>query len=470
MPTPVECDRNDIETLDDLDAWVLDEYDLDLRDQGLAPTTVKARLSTLRVFLKYCESIGAVEDGLHESIDIPTLSKSEEASEVRLAQEDAVASLEFFRDSRRYFGTAMHAFLEVIWHTGARMGSIRGLDRSDYDSERQYLQFVHRPSTGTPLKNDDDGQRPDDVAPGVSNRCRRDAHVDQRPVFALALCLVAGDRVGVVAEQSFAHLLHCGLLFGGNGREWFADHLLGGPPEQPFGGRIPPLYETVFVDENDRVRRRLDDRFQFPCRLFELPFALRALARGGRLDVGLYPVGQQCVLDSPASFLPEIRRDARLDRLGSHLFGLVVREQNERQVGVVLADCIEKFQAVRVGQLILADDTVDGLGVETGERLGSAVFGDDVEVVAFPFEALGGEFRTFRVVVDVKDSNWAGHGSAETGGSDCSSIFGVNTCDFDRLSPSQKPGTASNRSLPRRRSLVGRSGRDSNRGVGRSLQ
>lgn len=153
------CDGHGVETLGDLDAWTLDEYDLDLRDQGFAPTTIKARLSTLRMFLKYCESIDAVDEGLHESVDVPTLSKQEETNEERLAEEDAIASLEFFRDSRRYFGTPMHAFLEIAWHTGARMGSLRGLDLSDYDPERQYVKFVHRPSTGTPLKNKQDGER-----------------------------------------------------------------------------------------------------------------------------------------------------------------------------------------------------------------------------------------------------------------------------------------------------------------------
>lgn len=53
----------------------------------------------------------------------------------------------------------MHAFLEVAWYSGARMGGIRALDLGDYDPEEQSLQFHHLPETGTPLKNKYDGER-----------------------------------------------------------------------------------------------------------------------------------------------------------------------------------------------------------------------------------------------------------------------------------------------------------------------
>jgi len=153
------CDRNEIKRVGDLSAWHLDEYDLELREDETAPTTIKGQLSTLRVFLKYCASIDAVDEDLPESIDVPNLDREEEQSEERLAEEDAQAALGFFRESRSYFGVPMHAFLEVAWHSGARMGSIRGLDLGDYHAQEQYLAFHHRPSSGTPLKNKHDGER-----------------------------------------------------------------------------------------------------------------------------------------------------------------------------------------------------------------------------------------------------------------------------------------------------------------------
>jgi len=149
----------DVDTVDDLDAWLLDDYQLHLSEQGLAPTTIKARTSTLRLWVSYLETLELVSDGLSDAIDVPNLSRSEEENEQRLDPEDALAALESLRDSRRHFGTAMHAFLELAWHTGARMGSIRSLDLRDFDPETQSVEFQHRPATDTPLKNKNQGGR-----------------------------------------------------------------------------------------------------------------------------------------------------------------------------------------------------------------------------------------------------------------------------------------------------------------------
>jgi len=103
--------------------------------------------------------LGLVQDGLSDAIDIPTLSRSQEQDETRLKQSDALSALRYFRDSREHYGTGMHACLEVIWHVGARMGAVRALDVTDFDEDQQSLRFKHRPSSATPLKNKDQGER-----------------------------------------------------------------------------------------------------------------------------------------------------------------------------------------------------------------------------------------------------------------------------------------------------------------------
>ncbi|MUV86996.1 tyrosine-type recombinase/integrase [Natronomonas sp. CBA1123] len=153
------CADRDVTMMDELSPWLLDEYDLELRDRDLAAITIKSKLTTIRVFLKYCARTDLVEDDLPDSIDVPTLEAAEESSDERLEAEDAQASLSFFRDSKAYFGVPMHAFLELAWHTGARIGSIRGLDLGDYDADEQFVHFRHRPSEGTPLKNKHEGER-----------------------------------------------------------------------------------------------------------------------------------------------------------------------------------------------------------------------------------------------------------------------------------------------------------------------
>lgn len=153
------CEQQGIATVGDIRAYDIDDYDLDLRDRDLAPTTIKGHLTTIRVFLKYLADIGAVDESLPNAVSPPNLDANEESSDERLAPEDAQRALAFFRDSKAYFGADMHAFLEVAWHTAARMGSLRGLDLEDYDPEDGVIEFEHEPSTGTPLKNKTDGER-----------------------------------------------------------------------------------------------------------------------------------------------------------------------------------------------------------------------------------------------------------------------------------------------------------------------
>jgi site-specific recombinase XerD len=153
------CDASGIETLGELTAWHLDEYDMSRRGADIAPTTLKGQLSTLRVFLTYAAQIGAVDDDLPDAIDVPNLDKHEETSDKRLEATDALALLEHYRDSRKWFGHPYHAFLELAWHTGARLGGLRALDVRDLDVEGQFVRFVHREEQGTGLKKKVEGER-----------------------------------------------------------------------------------------------------------------------------------------------------------------------------------------------------------------------------------------------------------------------------------------------------------------------
>lgn len=136
--------EQELETVAELDAWTLDEYQLHLRDQGFAPTTVKGRLNTVRLWIEYLEALDLVDSGLLDAIDVPNLSWSEEQSETRLAQDDALSALRLLRESQEHYGTGMHAVLEVIWHVGARMGAAKALDLEDFNAEEQSLAFQHR--------------------------------------------------------------------------------------------------------------------------------------------------------------------------------------------------------------------------------------------------------------------------------------------------------------------------------------
>jgi site-specific recombinase XerD len=174
------CEENQIERVGDLTAWHIDEYDMNRRSQDYRPSTIKGHLATLRVLVKYLAQIGAVDDDLPDAVDVPVLSKREQSSDERLRTDDAQNALAYFRNSRAQYGVPMHAFLEVAWNTGARMGGFRALDLGDFDAENGTLAFRHRPGTDTPLKNKDDGERivgiPDAVVSVLDVYIERERH------------------------------------------------------------------------------------------------------------------------------------------------------------------------------------------------------------------------------------------------------------------------------------------------------
>lgn len=153
------CEEQEIESMHEIDGWVLDEYRHARESEDVSPSTVKGAMVAIKQLLEFCERIEVVDDDVSEKVEIPKLTKDEETSDVQLDAERAQANLDYFRDSTQYYGTSWHAFLEVAWHTGCRLGGLRALDLRDFDSDRGTLKFAHRPDTRTPLKNKVEGER-----------------------------------------------------------------------------------------------------------------------------------------------------------------------------------------------------------------------------------------------------------------------------------------------------------------------
>jgi site-specific recombinase XerD len=154
------CDIEGIDNMNDLTSRQLLQYKTWRRDDGdLKPISLKTQLDTLRIFLRWCGSIDAVESDLHETIEaiIPTLKKTDEQNEVILDTEDAIALLEYQRKFE--YASRAHVIMEICWHTGIRLGALYSLDLDDYDAEHEWLEFNHRPATETPLKNGTEGER-----------------------------------------------------------------------------------------------------------------------------------------------------------------------------------------------------------------------------------------------------------------------------------------------------------------------
>lgn len=157
------CESEGIDRIDALDGWILDDYQAARQSEGIKTITLNGEMKSLRQFFRYLERIEVVDEGTAEKIHVPTVPKDEESSEVMLDPAEALPLLRKHRSEPGLAATRTHAYLELSWHTGARLSGLRSLDTRDFHRDGPdgpYLEFHHRPSTGTPLKNGNDGERP----------------------------------------------------------------------------------------------------------------------------------------------------------------------------------------------------------------------------------------------------------------------------------------------------------------------
>jgi len=140
------CEEEGIKNLNDLSARSLQEYRLwRKKDGNLKTITLKGQLSTLRVFVKFCELIDSMGQGLHDQMLVPTVDDEEAVSDTILEADRAEQILEYF--GKYEYASKRHALFSVLWHTGCRMGAAHFLDVSDFDADKQSLAIRHRPET-----------------------------------------------------------------------------------------------------------------------------------------------------------------------------------------------------------------------------------------------------------------------------------------------------------------------------------
>ena len=150
--------ERDIENLNELTGRRFQEFRLWRRSVAdLTKVSEKTQTDTLRVLVKWLESIDAVEQDLHTKVRSPDITPRENSRDVMLETDDAETMLAHLE--RYEYASIRHVTAALLWHTMLRMGSVRALDVEDYDPEEQSLRLRHRPETDTPLKNKREGER-----------------------------------------------------------------------------------------------------------------------------------------------------------------------------------------------------------------------------------------------------------------------------------------------------------------------
>lgn len=150
------CEEEELTNLNHLTGRDLHKYRSWL-SQDVKTVTLVGHLRTIRVFLEFCASIDAVEEGMREKVLIPDTSDSEESKDEMIESERAEAILEHL--NRFEYASRDHVVFAILWHTGVRLGTLVGLDVEDFDTEEPCLRIRHRPEMDTPLKNGDAAER-----------------------------------------------------------------------------------------------------------------------------------------------------------------------------------------------------------------------------------------------------------------------------------------------------------------------
>jgi integrase len=127
------------------------------QDADLAPATEKSEMDTVRVFIRWCESIDAVEQDLSTKVQSPAITAEENTRDIKLDPEDAETALNYL--GKYHYASVYHVTLTLLWRSMMRRGAVRALDIQDYNPEERFIEIRHRPETGTPLKNKSDGER-----------------------------------------------------------------------------------------------------------------------------------------------------------------------------------------------------------------------------------------------------------------------------------------------------------------------
>ena len=133
--------------------------------------SLNGTLAILQRFLRFCETIEAVEDGLAEKVQLPNVPEDEEVR-TDAPDDDAVEAIRFYY-GRFEYASRRHAEFELIAEVGIRLGTVRAIDLGDLQVEDAVIHVRHRPegsdAYGTPLKNGSDGERIINISPDLAN-------------------------------------------------------------------------------------------------------------------------------------------------------------------------------------------------------------------------------------------------------------------------------------------------------------
>jgi len=161
---------------------------------NIKTVSLNGTLAVLQRFLKFCETIKAVEEDLSDRVPLPKVPPDEEVR-TDVPADDAVEAIRNYY--RRFeYASRRHAQFEFVAEVGIRLGALRAIDRRDFNPDKETVHLQHRPEStdvyGTPLKNGSDGERIINLSPHLTEIIEAYIHhhchevtdeFDRKPLF-----------------------------------------------------------------------------------------------------------------------------------------------------------------------------------------------------------------------------------------------------------------------------------------------
>jgi integrase len=138
---------------EELSTAVVEGYIDELFDAYDRDATILTYTKNVRAWLAWLEKRTPCDEELPALLTQDELGLSPKARDEAIPVDEATDILDQLRKQRH--GTALHALMELFWNVGSRIGGARSLDLSDVHLQENELRFLHRPETGTRLKNGD---------------------------------------------------------------------------------------------------------------------------------------------------------------------------------------------------------------------------------------------------------------------------------------------------------------------------
>jgi len=138
-------------------------------ETDIKTVSLNGTLAVIQRFLRFCETIEAVEEDLAEKMPLPNVPPDEEVKNDVPENEAVEAIKEYY--GRFKYASRQHAAFKLIAEVGIRLGAIRAIDLEDFFPDEAVIHLRHRPEStevyGTPLKNGTDGERIINLSPAL---------------------------------------------------------------------------------------------------------------------------------------------------------------------------------------------------------------------------------------------------------------------------------------------------------------